>query len=51
VALPDAPRAGRHRQRPGPAEASEMLIGKARQRARGMGDNLSLALVRFDPIQ
>lgn len=34
-----------------PREASEMLIGKARQRARGMGDNLSLALVRFDPIQ
>ncbi|MCO5976524.1 PP2C family protein-serine/threonine phosphatase [Ideonella oryzae] len=33
-----------------PREASEMLIGKARQRARGMGDNLSLALVRFDPI-
>lgn len=34
-----------------PREASEMLIGKARQRARGMGDNLSLALLRFDPIQ
>ena len=34
-----------------PREASEMLIGKARQRARSMGDNLSLALVRFDPIQ
>ena len=34
-----------------PREASEMLIGKARQRARGLGDNLSLALVRFDPIQ
>ena len=34
-----------------PREASEMLIGKARQRARGMGDNLSLALVRLDPIQ
>lgn len=33
-----------------PREASEMLIGKARQRARGMGDNLSLALVRFDAI-
>ncbi len=29
-----------------PREASEMLIGKARQRARGGGDNLSLALVR-----
>lgn len=34
-----------------PREASEMLIGKARQRARGLGDNLSLALVRFDPIK
>lgn len=29
-------------------EASEMLISKARQRARGGGDNLSLALVRVD---
>jgi PPM family protein phosphatase len=33
-----------------PREASEMLIGKARQRARGTGDNLSLALVRLEPI-
>jgi PPM family protein phosphatase len=33
-----------------PREASEMLIGKARQRARGAGDNLSLALARIDPI-
>ena len=32
-----------------PREASEMLIGKARQRARGGGDNLSLALARVDP--
>ncbi|HEY1392584.1 MAG TPA: protein phosphatase 2C domain-containing protein [Methylibium sp.] len=31
-----------------PREASEMLIGKARQRARQGGDNLSLALVRVD---
>ncbi len=31
-------------------EASEMLIGKARQRARGGGDNLSLALVRVEPL-
>ena len=31
-----------------PREASEMLISKARQRARGGGDNLSLALVRID---
>ncbi len=33
-----------------PREASEMLVNKARQRARGGGDNLSLALVRFDPL-
>jgi len=34
-----------------PREASEMLISKARQRARGGGDNLSLALARIDPIR
>lgn len=33
-----------------PREASEMLISKARQRARGTGDNLSLALVRFESL-
>jgi serine/threonine protein phosphatase PrpC len=33
-----------------PREASEMLVTKARQRARGGGDNLSLALVRIDPL-
>jgi serine/threonine protein phosphatase PrpC len=33
-----------------PREASEMLINKARQRARGSGDNLSLALVRVDAL-
>ena len=33
-----------------PREASEMLIGKARQRARGGGDNLSLALVHVDAL-
>ena len=33
-----------------PREASEMLVTKARQRARGGGDNLSLALVRVEPI-
>lgn len=32
-----------------PREAAEVLIGKARHRARGSGDNLSLALVRIDP--
>ncbi len=31
-----------------PREAAEMLISKARQRARGGGDNLSLALIRFE---
>ena len=34
-----------------PREASEMLVGKARQRARGGGDNLSLALVRIEPLK
>ncbi len=33
-----------------PRDASEMLINKARQRARGGGDNLSLALLRVDPL-
>lgn len=33
-----------------PREASEMLIGKARHRARGGGDNLSLALVRIESL-
>jgi serine/threonine protein phosphatase PrpC len=33
-----------------PREASEMLVGKARQRARGGGDNLSLALIRIEPL-
>jgi serine/threonine protein phosphatase PrpC len=34
-----------------PREASEMLVTKARQRARGGGDNLSLALLRIDPLK
>ena len=34
-----------------PREATEMLIGKARQRARGGGDNLSLALARVDAVR
>jgi serine/threonine protein phosphatase PrpC len=34
-----------------PREASEMLVSKARQRARGGGDNISLALVRVDPLE
>ncbi len=33
-----------------PREASEMLVNKARQRARGSGDNLSLAMVRVDSL-
>ncbi len=33
-----------------PREASEMLVSKARQRARGSGDNLSLAVVRLDSL-
>ncbi len=33
-----------------PREAAEMLVGKARQRARGGGDNVSLALVRVEPL-
>ena len=33
-----------------PREASEMLVSKARQRARGTGDNLSLALVRIEAL-
>lgn len=33
-----------------PREAGEMLLSKARQRARGGGDNLSLALARVGPI-
>lgn len=31
-----------------PREAAEMIIGKARQRARGGGDNLSLGLIRVE---
>ena len=31
-----------------PREAAEMLVNKARQRARGGGDNLSLAIARID---
>jgi serine/threonine protein phosphatase PrpC len=34
-----------------PREASEMLISKARQRARGGGDNLSLAMFRIDALK
>ena len=33
-----------------PREATEFLIQKARSRARGVGDNLSLAIVKFDQL-
>ncbi|MDO9145401.1 PP2C family serine/threonine-protein phosphatase [Rhodoferax sp.] len=33
-----------------PREASEFLIEKARERARGTGDNLSLIIVKFEPM-
>lgn len=33
-----------------PREAIELLMSKARQRAGGSGDNLSLALVRVEPL-
>lgn len=35
---------------PAPREASEFLIEKARARARGTGDNLSLVVVKFEPL-
>jgi PPM family protein phosphatase len=34
-----------------PREAGEMLVTKARQRARGGGDNLSLAIVRVEGLK
>ncbi|MDO9088604.1 MAG: protein phosphatase 2C domain-containing protein [Burkholderiaceae bacterium] len=33
-----------------PREASEFLIDKARSRGRGGGDNLSLVIVKFEPL-
>lgn len=33
-----------------PREASEFLIEKARMRAKGSGDNLSLVIVKFEPL-
>jgi PPM family protein phosphatase len=33
-----------------PRESSEFLIDKARTRARGTGDNLSLAIVKLEPL-
>ncbi|MEK8050538.1 protein phosphatase 2C domain-containing protein [Ideonella sp. DXS22W] len=33
-----------------PREAAEMLVSRARQRAHGQGDNLSLALVRVEAL-
>jgi serine/threonine protein phosphatase PrpC len=34
-----------------PREAAELLVDKARQRAHGGGDNLSLAIVRVEPLK
>jgi serine/threonine protein phosphatase PrpC len=33
-----------------PREASEFLIEKARSRGRGSGDNLSLVIVKLEPL-
>jgi serine/threonine protein phosphatase PrpC len=33
-----------------PREAAELLVSKARERARGSGDNLSLAIVRVEAL-
>ena len=33
-----------------PREATEFLIQKARSRARGGGDNLSLVIVKLEPL-
>jgi PPM family protein phosphatase len=35
----------------GPREATEYLIDKARMRARGGGDNLSLVVVKLEPLE
>ena len=34
-----------------PRDGAELLVNKARQRAKGTGDNLSLAIVRLDPLE
>ncbi len=33
-----------------PRESTEFLIDKARSRARGTGDNLSIAVVKLEPL-
>jgi PPM family protein phosphatase len=33
-----------------PREATEFLIDKARSRSRGTGDNLSLVVVKLEPL-
>jgi serine/threonine protein phosphatase PrpC len=34
-----------------PRDASEFLIEKARVRAKGIGDNLSLLIIKLEPLQ
>jgi serine/threonine protein phosphatase PrpC len=34
-----------------PRDAAELLVGKARQRARGGGDNLSIAIVKVESLE
>ena len=34
-----------------PRDASEFLVEKARERAMGGGDNLSLIIVKLEPLQ
>ncbi|UXH77076.1 PP2C family protein-serine/threonine phosphatase [Roseateles amylovorans] len=34
-----------------PRDGAELLVSKARQRAKGTGDNLSIAIVRLDPME
>ncbi|WP_343639536.1 protein phosphatase 2C domain-containing protein [Roseateles sp.] len=34
-----------------PRDGAELLVNKARQRAKGTGDNLSIAIVRLDPLE
>jgi serine/threonine protein phosphatase PrpC len=33
-----------------PRDAVEILVGEARRRARGTGDNISIAVLKLDPL-